>query len=105
LEGERESFFDLLKQAAHLAEEEIERARRVVQNLSRELQSADEQIQELKADVRYYKDIADQAEKYLRLLLSERDQRSVPSGQRRSHPPQARQPGPESYAPPKYREG
>jgi chromosome segregation ATPase len=105
LDGKRESFFDLLKQAAHLAEEEIGRARRIAEELSRKLQSADAQIEELKADVRHYRDIADQAEKYLRLLLLERDQRAAPSVPSRSPPMQTRQPGPEAYAPPKYREG
>ena len=105
MDGEREPFFDLLKQAAHLAEEQIEHARRVAQELSRKLQSADEQIQELKADIRFYRDIANQAEKYLRLLLQERDQKVAPSMPSRSPSMQTRQPGPEAYAPPKYREG
>jgi chromosome segregation ATPase len=105
LEGAGHSVLGLLERAAGMAEKNIQHARGVAQNLSRQLQSAEEQIQELKADVRHYKDIADQAEKYLRLLLLERDQKAFASAEGRSHPAQARQSGPEIYAPPKYRNG
>jgi|GEM_PF-4183299 hypothetical protein len=76
----RSSFFDLLEQAAHLAEEEIKHARGVAEGLSRQLQSAEDEIRELKASVRSYKDIAGEAEKCLRLLLIQRDQEAFASG-------------------------
>lgn len=76
----RSSFFDLLEQAAHLAEEEIKHARGVAEDLSRQLQSAEDEIRELKASVRSYKDIAGEAEKCLRLLLIQRDQEAFASG-------------------------
>jgi hypothetical protein len=105
LESEREAFFDLLREAAVLAEDQVKHARSIAQKLSHQLQSAEEQIQELKADVQYYRDIADQAEKCLRLLLIDRNQKALSSGESRSRAAEAKQSGPDSYAPPKYRSG
>lgn len=105
LDRGRPSFFELLEQAAHLAEDEIKHARDVAESLSRELESAEEEIRELKANVRHYKEIADEAEKCLRLLLVQREQESFAPAGRSLPSTQTRQSSPEHYAPPKYRRG
>jgi chromosome segregation ATPase len=65
----------LLERAAGMAEKNIQHAVGVAQKLSQELQSAEQRIRELEEDVRYYRDKADRAERWLRHISSQIEQR------------------------------
>lgn len=75
LENAGQSVLGLLERAAGMAEKNIQHAVGVAQKLSQELQSAEQQIRELEEDIRYYKDKSDRAEKWLRHISSQIEQR------------------------------
>ena len=75
LESAGRSVLGLLEQAAGMAEKNIQHAVGVAQKLSQELQSTEQRIRELEEDVRYYKNKADRAEKWLRHISTQIEQR------------------------------
>jgi len=69
----------LLQQAVGVSEESNRRTREVAQKLAQQLRSADEQVKELEADVRYYKDRAQRAEQWLLHIATEIEKRFLAS--------------------------
>ena len=65
----------LLHQAAGMAEENSRHAVDVAQKLSLQLQSAEDRIKDLEADVRYFHGRAERAEQWLSQISSEIEQR------------------------------
>ena len=99
LESSGQSVLGLLERAAGMAEKNIQHAVSVAQKLSQELQSAEQHIRELEEDVRYYKDKADRAEKWLRHISLQIEQRFFGATNKPSPQAPTRQRGPEDYAP------
>ena len=99
LESAGQSVLGLLERAAGIAEKNIQRAVGVAQKLSQELQSAEQQIRELEEDVRYYRDKADRAEKWLRHISSQIEQRFFGATDSRSQQGPIRQSSSQDYAP------
>lgn len=98
LENAGQSVLGLLERAAGLAEKNIQHAVGVAHRLSQELQSAEQQIRELEEDVRYYKNKADRAEKWLRHISLQIEQRFFGADNKPSKQAQGRQSDPEDYA-------
>ena len=65
----------LVHQAANLAEGKLQDARDAAERLTNRLRAAHNQINELKARVRYYQDRTNRAEKWLHQISSEIEQR------------------------------
>ena len=70
-----QSILSLLHQAAGMAEENSRHALDVAQKLSLQLQSAEDRIKDLEADVRYFQGRAERAEQWLSQISSEIEQR------------------------------
>ena len=70
-----QSILSLLHQAAGMAEENSRHALDVAQKLSLQLQSAEDRIKDLEADVRYFHGRAERAEQWLSQISSEIEQR------------------------------
>ena len=75
LDAAGQSILSLLHQAANIAEENSKHALEVAQKLSLQLQSAENRIKELEADVRYFHGRAERAEQWLSQISSEIEQR------------------------------
>jgi hypothetical protein len=99
LESAGQSVLGLLERAAGMAEKNIQHAVGIAQKLSQELQSAEQHIRELEEDVRYYKGKADRAEKWLRHISLQIEQRFFGAANKPSQQAQSRQSDPEDYAP------
>ncbi len=99
VESAGQSVLGLLERAAGMAEKNIQHAVGVAQKLSQELQSAEQRIRELEEDVRYYKTKADRAEKWLRHISSQIEQRFFGATNKPSPQAPTRQRGPEDHAP------
>ena len=65
----------LVHQAANVAEGKLQDARDAAERLTNRLRAAHNQINELKAHVRYYQDRTNRAEKWLHQISSEIEQR------------------------------
>jgi len=98
VESAGQSVLGLLERAAGMAEKNIQHAVVVAQKLSQELQSAEQRMRELEEDVRYYKTKADRAEKWLRHISSQIEQRFFGATNKPSPQAPTRQRGPEDYA-------
>jgi len=98
LESAGQSVLGLLEWAAGMVEKNIQHAVGVAQKLSHELQSAEQQIRELEEDVRYCKDKADRAEKWLRHISVQIEQRFFGATNKPSQQAATRQSRPEDYA-------
>ncbi len=75
LDAAGQSILRLLHQAAGVAEENSRHALDVAQKLSLQLQSAENRIKDLEADVRYFHGRAERAEQWLSQISSEIAQR------------------------------
>ena len=67
----------LVNRAARTAEADLQAAREVAEKLADQLRAAQSQINELEANVRYYQDRTERAEKWLHQISSEIEQRFV----------------------------
>jgi chromosome segregation ATPase len=65
----------LVNRAARTAEADLQAAREVAEKLGDQLRTAQRQINELEANVRYYQDRTERAEKWLNQITSEIQQR------------------------------
>jgi hypothetical protein len=101
LESAGQSVLGLLERAAGMAEKNIQHAVGVAQKLSQEIKTAEQQIRELEEDVRYYKDKASRAERWLRDISSEIEQRFFGAAKTPAEQAQSWQSDPEDYAPPR----
>ncbi|MGD0023041.1 MAG: hypothetical protein ABSC37_00240 [Xanthobacteraceae bacterium] len=99
LDSAGKAILGLLQQAAGVAEENNRRALDIAHKLALQLRSAEEQIRELGADVRYYKERVDRAEKWLRQIALEIEQKFLASADNRSDQAPTRQASPQNYAP------
>ena len=90
LDAVGQSILSLLHQAAGMAEENSRHAVDVAQKLSFQLQSAEDRIKDLEADVRYFQGRAERAEQWLSQISSEIEQRffRVADGSRPQDRPQ-----------------
>ena|SRR5664279_6464900 len=90
----------LLHRAAGLAEENSQQAVAIAHKLSLQLRGAEDRIKELEAAVWHHKDRADRAEKWLRQISVEIEQRFFASADGRSNPAPnpTRQASPMDYA-------
>jgi hypothetical protein len=88
----------LLQRAARIAEENKQRALSVAHELSIQLRSAEDRIEDLEADVRHYRDRADRAEKWLYQIAQEIEQRFFPPVDSRSPQTSIQQAGPRDFA-------
>ena len=75
LDAAGQKIVSLLHQAANIVEENSKHALEVAQKLSLQLQSAENCIKELEADVRYFHGRAERAEQWLSQISSEIEQR------------------------------
>ena len=75
LDAAGKSILSLLHQAANMAEENSKHALGVAQKLSLQLQSAENRIKDLEADVRFFHGRAERAEQWLSQISSEIEQR------------------------------
>ena len=75
LDAAGQSILSLLHQAAGMAEENSRHALGVAQKLSLQLQSVEDRIKDLEADVRYFQGRAERAEQWLSQISSEIEQR------------------------------
>jgi hypothetical protein len=71
VENAGQTIVELLNQAVEAADANIKHALDVAQKLSRQLRVAEERIIDLEADLKYYKDRAERAEKWLNFISSE----------------------------------
>ena len=83
-----QKILSLLHQAAGMAEENSRHAVDVAQKLSLQLQSVEDRIKDLEADVRYFQGRAERAEQWLSQISSEIEQRFFKVAD--SHRPQDR---------------
>ena len=88
LDAAGQNILSLLHQAAGMAEENSRHAVDVAQKLSLQLQSAEDRIKDLEADVRYFQERAERAEQWLSQISSEIEQRFFKVAD--SHRPQDR---------------
>lgn len=103
LENTGQSVLGLLDRAAGMAEKNIQHAAGVAQKLLQELQSAEQRIKELEADVLHYRDKADRAEKWLRHISLQIEQRFFGATNQPSQQASMRQTSPLDSAPRKQR--
>ncbi len=75
LDAAGQNILSLLHQAAGMAEENSRHTVDVAQKLSLQLQSAEDRIKDLEADVRYFQERAGRAEQWLSQISSEIEQR------------------------------
>jgi hypothetical protein len=75
LDSAGQSILRLLHQAAGAAEENSRHALDVARKLSLQLQSAEDRVKDLEADVRYFHGRAERAEQWLSQISSEIEQR------------------------------
>jgi len=87
----------LLHRAAGMAEENSQQAVGIAHKLSLQLRAAEDRIKELEAATWHYKERADRAEKWLRQISVEIEQRFFASVDGRPQAPTG-QPGPLAYA-------
>ena len=89
---------DLLQRAASVSEANSQHALGIAHKLSLQLRAAEDRIKGLEADVQYYRDLADRAEKWLHQVSVEIEQQFFkPADARGAEAPQ-RKAGPEAYA-------
>jgi ABC-type transporter Mla subunit MlaD len=72
----------LIDRAADTAELNLQHARDVAEKLADQLRAARDRIKQLEANVRYYQDRADRAEKWLSQISSEIEQKFARDGRR-----------------------
>ena len=70
-----DAILGLVNRAASTAEADLQAAREVAEKLADQLRAVQNQISNLEADVRYYQDRTDRAEKWLHQISSEIEQR------------------------------
>jgi hypothetical protein len=75
VESAGQTILGLLNQAAEAANANTKHALDVAQKISRELRVAEERIATLEADLRHYKERAESAENWLKLIASEIEER------------------------------
>lgn len=83
----------MLQQAAAITEENSKRALDIAHELSDKLRAAEDQIRELEADIRYYKDRADRADQWLHHISVEIEKRFFEAADGRSQQGPIRQTG------------
>ena len=82
-----QTILGLLHRAADAAEANNQRALEVAQKLSTKLRAAENRIKELEEGVRYYQDRADRAERWLRQIAAEIEQKLLNAADKRPQPP------------------
>ena len=92
------SILGLLQRAAGMAEENSQHALGIAHKLSLQLRAAEDRIKGLEADVQYYRDRADRAEKWLHEISIEIEQQFFKPGGARGAQTPHRKAGPEAYA-------
>jgi hypothetical protein len=88
---------DLVQRAAGVAEEQAQLALAAAHKLSVQLRAAEDQIAELKNEVKHYRDRADRAEKWLHRIAMEIEDNFF--ADRRPRQSSSDQGGPTEYAP------
>jgi hypothetical protein len=88
---------DLVQRAAGVAEEQAQLALAAAHKLSVQLRAAEDQIAELKNEVKHYRDRADRAEKWLHRIAMEIEDNFFADRRPRQSP--SDQGGPKEYAP------
>jgi chromosome segregation ATPase len=78
------AILEFVKHAGETTETDLKEAREAAEYLADRLRAANDQINDLKADVGRYQARADRAEKWLRQILSEIEQRSLAADDGRS---------------------
>jgi len=78
------AILEFVKHAGETTETDLQEAREAAEYLADRLRAAHDQINDLKADVRRYQARADRAEKWLRQISSEIEQRSLGADDGRS---------------------
>ena len=78
------AILDFIRHAGETTETELQEARRAAEYLADRLRAAHDQINDLKVEVRRHQARADRAEKWLRQISSEIEQRSLRANEDRS---------------------
>ena len=90
LDNAGKTVLGLLHRAAEVAEANSQRALDLAHKLSVQLRAAEDHIKELETDIQYYRDRAERAEKWLKQIAAEIEQRFFDADQGRSSAPNVR---------------
>jgi chromosome segregation ATPase len=94
-----QTILGLLDRAATVTEQNNQRARDEAGKLSHQLRAAEDRIRDLEANVRYYQDRAEHAEKWLYQISAEIEKAFFSSGDNRLRAAPSPRPDPQDYAP------